>query len=397
MRKFLVIVVSLIVILTMSSCDWRTRSINKINEVEPDVDYSFTAVYNGTLVKNSTKISFNEIAYEVFGKEGIAYNFKLLGHNMYFCYQFNIDGEMKEIDGETYNFHTFDVAFFKVNTENLNCELIYVFDDVYPTNNYKDKFPKFLSVVDENRAVIQYNGLIQVINLNSKYITDSIELYDKDLYRFDKENENYYFTTYGDYYVLNDDVLKYYKIDGYKFILQEYNVDLNSLYLERYENYIYTFCYQNYVRTYLNCYDLNTNESVDVQIVLKMVEENKSSFEHEKRIELNDTLYYIEEDYSKLIIKDENEKEFKIINEEYMKNNSEKFNKLYYLWNSSVKQYSNVRYYVADNKLFIGLYADYHWGANTPLYIYECDIENDVVKYVGYTEKTDFGYFYITN
>ena len=65
MRKFLVIVVSLIVILTMSSCDWRTISINKINEVEPDVDYSFTAVYDGTLVKNSAKISFNEIAYEV--------------------------------------------------------------------------------------------------------------------------------------------------------------------------------------------------------------------------------------------------------------------------------------------------------------------------------------------
>lgn len=190
-------------------------------------------------------------------------------------------------------------------------------------------------------------------------------------------------------------VLRYYELNGYEFKLHEYDINLDSYYVRRYKNYVYTSNYTNKTN-YYDCYDLQTNEPYDVYLLLNMIEEERNSVDtpESKPIQIGENAYFLKEEDGELIICDSNEQEIIRINEAYMLENSAKFNELYNMWHENHEGYSNIDYCVASGKLFVGFWADcYHsyLADHTPTYLYEYDIVNDVVKYVGYIDSREIG------
>lgn len=380
------------------SCDSRQSLLDKISEVKPEVDYGFTSYGPGGVVINNEYYDFVEMAEKLLGKkcELYPYGYKMVDDNSYFYYQYDSHGSVKYVDDHSYNYKTFDVALVKANITNLTCEIIYKFENVYPVYNFEYVNPNFSLVVDDDRAVVQYNGNIQILDLNNKVITDSIEVYDKDAYRFDGNKLNFYFNSYGDYYIKQGEILHYYELSGYKFKLHEYKINEGSYYVKRYSDYVYTSNSTNTME-YYDCYDLTDDKKCDVNVVLEMLEEEKNAsiLAAEAPLLIGGNSYYIDVFDGNLNIMDKNKENIICINENYMCENSEIFNQLYDMWDSNHRGYTNVEYYVTDNKLFIGFYAEYLVANHTPMYIYEYDIINDNVKYVGYIDSRGFGNFSI--
>jgi hypothetical protein len=192
--------------------------------------------------------------------------------------------------------------------------------------------------------------------------------------------------------VRKGEVLRYYELDGYEFKLHEYAINADSYYVERYKNYVYTSEFTN-ERVYYDCYDLQTNESYDVESVLDMIEEEKNSSvtPERKPISIGKNDYFLNEEDGELIICNTSKQEIVRINEAYMLENSVKFNELYDLWHKDHRGYSNIDYCVVDGKLFIGFWAEYYLTNHTPTYLYEYDIVNGVSKYVGYIDSEGIG------
>ncbi|MBE5730898.1 MAG: hypothetical protein E7350_02995 [Clostridiales bacterium] len=402
-NRIIAIFLCIMLCMFLTACDYRQNLRNKINKVKPEVDYGFTSYTAGYLIKDNVYYDFDEMTKKLLIKERSfhssdhSYNHKLIDNYAYFYYKYDSHGGIKrDRDNKSYNNYTFDVALVKVNITDITCEIVYKFENVYPTNNYEYGDPHFSFVVDKNRAVVQYNGYIQILDLNNKVITDSIEVYDKEAYRVDPYKNNFYFNSYGDYYVKNGDSLRYYELDGYNFKLHEYKINPDSSHVSRYKNYVYTRNYTNKAN-YFECYDLENDSSYDVNIVLSMIDEenNASANLEEDLIQVGEEFYYINIDDGNILIDDSSKNNIICINEEYMLKKSAAFNKLYNMWNKKHDGYSNVDYYVTDNKLFLGFYAEYYIGNHTPMYIYEYDIKSDSVKYVGYIDSTGFGNFSI--
>lgn len=395
MKKLLIIMFTLITAIMMSSCDdYRSDLREKISSVEPEVDYSFISINERSFMNGRVCYEYEKMAYEIIKKKCDLYIYKqkLVGDNMYFYYQYNSYFKLKKLDGKICKYETFDVALFKVNITNANCQLIYDFKDLYPEKVETGVNPEFSFVVDDDRAVALYNGYIQVLDIKNKEIVDSIYFYDKEnishqpLYDF-------CFNEYGDFYIKNTNSFLYYKLDGYKYELHEFEMNSETRYISRIDNFVYTSCSSNEI---LNCYDLTTNEPYDVEQLKILIDRNKVSNDNDEDfIEVNNEKYCITQSSEGVVISDSKNEIVRTINEEYMIKNSEKFNELYSMWDSIHRGY-HASYYITDNKLFVGFFAHYNWANTTPLYVYEHDILSGTTKYVGFIDDVSFGVFYIT-
>lgn len=390
----LAVLLTICMSISLSGCTSRKSLYQKINAVEAEVDYGFIAHGCMQTTINQDRYDYEKMAKQLLKKEIklYPYGYVTYGDNVYFCYHYDTHGKVREKDGKTYNEKTFDVALVRINRTELKAEIVYDFKGIYPTYNYTYVNPRFMSIIDENRAVIQYNGFIQILDLKNSKLTDSIEVYDKNEYRFDAYKTNFYFNSYGDYYVKNGVVLRYYELNGYEFKLHEYDIHADSYYVTRYKNYVYTSNYTNKTN-YYDCYDLQTNEPYDVDLLLNRIEEERNSVvtPERKPIQIGENAYFLNEEDGELIICDSNEQELIRINEAYMLENSAKFNELYKMWHENHEGYSNVDYCVVSGKLFVGFWADYYLTNHTPTYLYEYDIVNDIVKYVGYIDSRGIG------
>lgn len=372
-----------------------------INGIEPEVDYEFSTYTTEYLIKDGQYYNFQKLAEKELGYECVLYPYQnvIFGDNVYFLYQYGEHGEIRRIDGISYNYMSFDVALVKVNLTDATCEIVHKFENIYPTSNFEYVNPLFLLIIDSDRAVIQYNGYIQILDLNHNVIRESIKVYNVDEYRFDMYQQfNFDYNSYGDYYVKNGDTLDYYELDGYKFKHHQYKINTNTFWVERYKNYVYT---SNLFKekVYYDAYDLETDASYDVNELVAMIKENTVSYEAKPDIIGGKPyyLYYVSGgtlNGGEIIIKDLDKKTIVTIDEKYMIENSEIF-----------KQINGVMYYdhgyascaVVDGKLFLGFYS-HNWSrlAKSPLYIFEYDIENNSIKYAGYLDKaTKLGYLSI--
>ncbi len=365
----------------------------KLQKVEPEVSYGYTTVSANEIIKDGVVYSYEDMVHKLTKKSHSTYivTSRVVGDYYYFFYEYNSHTvKQKTENGNSYSYHIYDIGLFRVDLNTITCELVYDFKNFYPTGSGsahpEGHMARFL---DDNRIIIQYNGAIQILDFQRGEITDSKEVYDKEEYKAD-DFFPYHFNEYGDYAVLKDNVVDYYEIDGYTFKLHQYAVDSRSYYVYRLGDLLYTARMVKFDMEYLTCYNLKTDEKVDLEVLHEEMEkadaeEPQPDEEEEKLYEIGGKNYYLNHvDKKSLEILDENKNQIIVIDQAYMLKNSKPFVELYDLWTKRHGEYELTYFRVRENKLYFVFEAEYGWGATTPSYSYEYDIENDKVYYVGF-------------
>ncbi len=393
LTKFFALTLAVVVLaFTLTACEGASERYARIRKIKPEVSYGYTAIGGNSLTIDYKVYNYQDLACKlVRNKEEYTYLYgqKLAGNYMYFYYQY----DSRRVKKSNNNEQTFDVGLFRVNTNTGKCELVYDFKNA---SGNVVKNPNVGAVVDENRTVLDYNGTISIFNLNTLKITDSIE------------DCPYYVSEFYDYLKFNNNTLYYYELDGYSFKLHRFE-NASGEFVTRWENYIYT---SDRGDVWNDCYDLTTDEKIDKDVLLKKMEEvdnKKYEEEYQNRgeedayiiggkkyyLDLYDelTIYndskYIRNEYNEIDY-NENREVFCVIDEEYFKENSQVFNDLYYLWDKNSREYEVSNFWVIDGKLFVAVSARYLWAAQTPSYVYQCDLENNKVYYVGFIDNIGY-------
>ena len=390
LSKFVTLLLSVMVLaIALTGCEVKSERLERIKQIKPEVSYGYTAVGNNSLTIDFKVYNYQKLACElVRNKEENTYPYgqKLAGNYMYFYYQY----DSRKTKKGSNNKYVFDVGLFRVNINTAKCELVYDFKSVSVNASHN---PNVGAVVDENRAVLNYNGTISIFNLNTLKITESIE------------DCPYYLSEFYDYIKFDKNTLYYYELDGYSFKLHKLE-NASGEFVNRFENYIYT---SSRGGVWNDCFDLTTNTKIDKDVLLKKMEEvdnKKYEEEYQNRTEedayiidgkkyyldLYDelTIYseseYIRNEYNEIDY-NENREVLYTIDEEFLNKNSQVFNDLYYLWDKNPRQYEVNYFWVIDGKLYVAVSASYSWAAQTPSYVYQCDLENNKVYYVGFIDE----------
>lgn len=391
----LLIVCSVLLFRYIDSINDNTEKLNRIKQVQSEVSYDYTAYDGYSFMKDGESYNFQDLAYNVFGKkcENYIYGGGFTKNYKYFFYEYDSHKKyMKKSDGKRIDFFTSDVALFCVDMENISCKLVYDFKNVYPIG-YEAMQPDIGDLLDKNRMLLHYNGIYQILDLQSEQIVYSVELYEK------KDYVNAlsipFCTDFSlNFYRSNGTVLEYYKIDGDTIKKHLYTITPDCL-ISRTGNYIYTYQLKSGSNSpliseqyeFFECYDLTNDKEIDLSFLIDKLQEewDKSRADNEKEKHIVDgETYYFERSFDFLKIYDENQNLIVTIDEYFMKENSNTFNDLYDLWVEEHDKYELVYFEVIEEKIFVRFEATYSMGKTTPVYIYEYDIQNNQIFYVGF-------------
>ncbi len=407
-KKIIPIVFSLVVILFillivcfvllfsyLESCNDNTEKLNRIKQVQSEVSYGYTAYDGNSFMKDGEIYYFQELAYKIIGKKckNYIYDGGFTENYKYFFYEYGSHKNyLKNSDGKRINFITSDVALFCVDMENISCKLVYDFKNVYPIG-YKGSQPDIGDVLDENRMLLHYNGIYQILDLQSGQIVYSAELYEKEDY-VNYQSIPFQTDFSHNFYRPNGAVLEYYEIDGYSIKKHLYTITPDCL-ISRTGNYIYTFHLKSGSGSsliseryeFFECYDLTNGNEIELSVLIDRLQEewDKSHVYNEKEKHIVDgKMYYFEHLSDFLKIYDENQNLIVTIDENFMRKNSPVFNDLYDLWVEKHDKYELFYFEVLKEKLFVRFDAKYSMGRTTPVYVYEYDIKNNQIFYVGF-------------
>ncbi len=390
-KFFALTLVVVVFAFTLTACEGASERYARIRKIKPEVSYGYTAVGDHSLTIDYKVYNYQDLACKLVRnkeKNNYPYGQKLAGNYMYFLYEY----DSRMVDKSNYE-RMVDVGLFRVNIKTAKCELVYDFKNV-SVNSAKNVYAGI--VVDENRAVLDYNGTISILDLNTIKITNSIE------------DCPYYISEYYDYLKFNNNTLYYYELDGYSFKLHRFE-NASGEFVTRWENYIYT---SNRGDVWNDCFDLTTDERIEKDVLLKKMEEidnKKYEEEYQNRPEedyyiIDGKKYYLDL-YDELTIYNEgeyirnedgeieynkNREVLYTIDENFFKENSQVFNDLYYLWDKNPREYEVGNFWVIDEKLYVAVSAGYLWAAQTPSYLYQCDLENNKVYYVGFIDNVGY-------
>lgn len=386
-KKVAIITVAAILVLCCCASCSSGSKYKKLREVKPEVSYGYTVVGDHSVSKDCYVYYYSGLAKDIIKKSSDTYVYgqRLFGNKMYFRYRYG--------KGKNHS-----VALFCVDVDTAVCELIYDFKNVYPTSYYGQSHPSVGTVFDSNRMLVQYNGQLQILNLQTKQIVYTADVYDKEEYT-DKDSWVFpygFSSEFGDYKgIIDGNKLRYYELKGYEYVLHEYEVETDEnkprTYVDREGNYVYTYRRSGDGYEYADCFDITTNEAVEIDELIKKLEEDKeppaSEPEQEDIYEIDGTRCKIKKSHG-VEIYDEEDNLIQRINISYMNRNSKPFNDLYYLYSKDVSGYYVTGFHVVDGKLFIGFVSTYGWDDyTTPIYIYEYSISEDKIYYVGFSES----------
>lgn len=394
--KFIVLGISMVLLFgCLVACSKEEDPLKIIQEVKPEVSYGYTAIGEYDITIDLNAYNYKSLATKlVENKEEYnhPYGQQLVGDYLYYFYQYNSRGSVKKYNNYigaemlnaplSVNEKTFDVGLFRVNINTAECELVYDFKQVNATSVNETKNPYLGEVIDENVAVFQYNGTINVFDLKEKDIAFTFDAYDKETFK-SADRFTYYFNNFGDYVMLSGNVLKYFELDGLSFDFHGFVFNSSTLAAERLLNYLRVYDYVNLKDYY---YDLTDDSEVSAETVAEALRKVQQPQTVEGAYTIGGKQYYLffsADNY--LSVFDENINKLCQLDEEFMKQNSQTFNDLYDLWTGNHYKYKPVNFWVENSKLFVGFNAEYSFGNRTPTYIYEYDIENNKLYYVGFS------------
>ncbi len=394
----------------------------KLKQISSDVDYDFVIFNRDNLVINGVHYDINELARKISGKKNRNYiKFSvLIGDFLYYSYEY---GSRRGIFGNGDD-NTFkeDVALFKTNLKTAETKLLYDFKKAVPRGRYSSD-TDICRYADDKTFVFVYNGDLLVFDLETESVTQTLQFYDKDVFK-NLKYKNVYRNEYGDYYyMLGDGVLRYAEYRDGKLIDHSFTVDEKSGYVKRFGDYVYTSRYiKDLTYDYYNCYNLKTEEATDRDALLDIVKQHeeqiRKNLEQEKEEEerekdekeyftVGDKTYYCERDDNygynrgRIIIKNENDETLYEIDGEYAAANNPKYSGLFNAYRENCDgtgAYVGAETY--KNRLFISFSYDFGlYGGHTADMIFEFNPENGNLSYVTYiyggcrffsiTEKSD--------
>ena len=393
---FILLIVCFVLLFSyLESCNDNTEKLNRIKQVQSEVSYGYTAYDGNSFMKDGEIYYFQELAYKIIGKKckNYIYDGGFTENYKYFFYEYGSHKNyLKNSDGKRINFITSDVALFCVDMENISCKLVYDFKNVYPIG-YKGSQPDIGDLLDKNRMLLHYNGIYQILDLQSGQIVYSVELYEK------KDYVNALSIPFSadfshNFYRPNGTILEYYEIDGYTIKKHLYPITPDCL-ISRTGNYIYTFQLKSGSNSsvvsesyeFFECYDLTDDRKIEISFLIDKLQtewDKSHAFNEKQKYIVNGEPYYFENSSDTLKIYDKNQNFIVAIDEVFMKENSKIFNDLYDLWVDKHDEYELVYFEVIEEKLFLRFTAEYSMGKTTPVYIYEYDIQNNRILYVGF-------------
>ncbi|MDD3382007.1 MAG: hypothetical protein PHT83_00700 [Bacilli bacterium] len=385
MKKLLLICVISFCLVFLTACEEdEAEKIARIDTFESEVEYGYCALDQSELTINFNNYEYKDLACQFVKDEYGDYVYKTVieGDYAYFLYQYKI---YRNIFNRNDVLIPSDVALFRVNLFTAKCELLYDFKRVYPLKKYHIVNIETYRFVDENTLIFQYNGKIQIFDISKKEVIYSIEAYDYEEARNSKDFSEI-FNDFNDFIIKDIGVVYYYEFVGNEFILHQYERSEEKWWLARVEDYVYIQAGYN---NYLDCFDIKTGERVDIDTLEAKLEEDRIRRLEEAKYRyiftINKVNYFYNNSDDYLTIYDENHNQIAKIDEIYMKENSQAFNDLYSMWDERVSRYVFSGLIVDDNKVFIKCYSKYDWMRYTPIYIYEYDMVNGNIYYVGYT------------
>lgn len=373
---------------SFAACADYTRVWEETADIPSEVSYGYTIEGTLSISKDNEIYYYQDMVREIISGKYESYepyikNQGTFGGYVYFLAFYRTDPQI-------------DVGLFRVNKETIECEFVHDFKHVYQVGPYKAyQFARYVKIIDADRAVFQYNGTIQILDLRSKEISDSVEVYDKEEFAGSTKTFRYGFNRYGDYEKPVNNKLYYYQLDGFDFVLHEYDITDYST-IVRWKNYVYTYKleYDNsthkYETRYYECFDITDDSNVDLNILIAEIEDAQKQEEQEpeqtnKFSVIGGEKYCIKR-YDKVIdISDENENPLLSLDLEYVSEHSETFESIEKEWVEigGVNEFEINGVTVCEGKLFIGFRASFFYYMSTPAYLFEYDIAKDVFYYVG--------------
>lgn len=383
-----------------SDCSNKER-YERISKVDSEVDYGYIFIdARGFFVNKDRYDYLSMVKAKLSGNQENIYYGVDIGSKHYSLYHYKTHGKVQTVNNRAENGLTFDVALVEFDVLTCDCEIIYEFKDVYPTYNYSYGEPYIIRWADETTCIFQYNGLLQVFDLTTKSIINSYDVYNKEDYRT-CEYFPYSFNEFYDFYHYENGILYYYEYKNRGYVLHEFSASSDTYYIGRKENYIYTYRYiggfidnKYYAYRYYDCYDLRDGQRMSEEFMADLV---KSDNNGQPSIE-NNTFTVNGKEYNYIIENTSSTSRDKVvlkifdgdtlvvtIDNEYMLENSVAFNQLFYLWDERISYYNCASIEIVENKIFILFESNsYSWLQLSPLFVYEYDIEQDKIYYVGY-------------
>ncbi len=355
--------------------------------VEPEVSYGYVAVNSSCVVKNGQTHSYENLAEELLGTECEYHGSVPFDDTIYFFVNYGHHEISVPVENSTRSVTTYDVGLLRLELQTLTTELVYDFKNTYPPYGTYSTWYRLGEIIDENTMLVRHNGMLQILNLQTKEITYSVDAYDKEFF---STLSHYYaycvpqFLTSKDFICVEANTLSYYEWTGSDFILHTYSIHSEIKSVTRWKNYVLT-----HNTTYIDCYDLTTDERVELDVFLK----EKSEAEKEEAptpspetqpYVINEKQYYIQLKNDNVEILDEDKKQVARLTVEQLAEKSPKFAELRDIfWPIKTSRYNFLDFTVVDGRLFVGISAEYGLRT-TPTYIYEYDIEANDFYYVGY-------------
>jgi hypothetical protein len=388
MKKILTLVLTIFLGISLSSCESFATKFRRIDAVAPEVDYGYISISSAALSKNFEHLRFQETTSKMLKKSfhqvSYPYSTVMTDEYIYFLVEYNNrDGNFFQLNAPD-NKHEFDIALFRVDIYEAVVEKIYDFKKVIPNGKYNYTMPNIYYLLDDERAVFKYNGKIEVFNPQTQELLSTRDIHDKEAYR-NEMNNPYVTTEYGDVYAIINNTLFFYELNDDAFVKKQF-IAAGSSYVERFDDYLLLSSFTT-TRVYQYAYLLSTGESTSLEDALAYKENylaEKTTHEHDYDFLLNDIEYDYEDMINGFVFSEHNGDQTYTINSEYMIEHSAAYRELGPLWNPNSEEHFNPQYFFVDaGKLFI-IFGQTGIGRQTVGFIYEYDIANDMIYYVGY-------------
>lgn len=404
--KTILLVVLAVFSFSLSSCV-KLNFTEKLDLIAPDVNYGFSLYNERYLVIDGAHYKLENLANGVVEQSdgsSEVYGTTVFGGNMYYLYQYSARKASDSSADSSGKFFRFGVALVKTNLENADTEVLYDFKDVYPHHGERAT-PHVMQPIDENTFAFIYNGKISVFDVKTEEIKQTVDFYDKEAFVAEDNGVKIKNNKYSDFYYLSGGVLCYaeYKPESMEYVRHDFAVDEKSFYVNRFENYVYTY---NYIggsdgNEHYNCYDLTTGEAKDRDFLAELIKKQEEQEKEITEVERPEQEAWLREEKSKITIsgkvyrvEERSNSELEIINEagetvftideEYATKNNEKLTQLFgVFFNCENGLYADFRFKVFDNKLFV-VFDSSAFLFITPKFIFEFDLGAGNLKYVTY-------------
>lgn len=393
MKKLLTLTLTVFLGLSLTACESKEVKFDRIDQVGPEVDYGYISLSGTALSHNFEHLYFQEVTSKMLKKRfhdvSYPYQVTMTEEFMYFLVQYNNrDGNFFKLNASD-NKHEFDIALFRVDIYGTVVEKIYDFKKVMPNGLYNYTMPIIYHLVNDQRIVFKYNGKLEVFNPTTQEVLSTRDIHDKEAYRNAVHNP-YMSTAYGDIYAILNNTLVFYELNDDAFVKKQF-IATGSSYAERFGDYLLLSSFTT-TRVYEYAYLLSTDESTSLEEALAYKNsylDDTATPTQDYDFVLNDIAYDYESDGYNFTFSEHNGDQSYTINSAYMVEHSSSYREIVSLWNPHNEVTFYPQYFrVHEGKLFI-IFSPSGFGEKIVGIIYEYDIANNMIYYVGY--HYDFG------